>query len=309
MFNPPGRTLAEGVERARLAERLGYESVWVTQLPDARDAAVTLSAYALATERVGLGTGVLPIYTRHPALMVQMAAALDELSGGRFRLGIGVSHQVTVEAMWGLRLERPLQAMREYVEIVRSGLRDRRANVEGQQFTARWSYSGPARPDLPILISALNPKMLELAGEIADGVVLWMCSPAYVRDAVVPRVQAGLERAGRDPHGFEIVAAVPACLTSDPVAGRDAFRPTVTRYAGLPFYRRMLDASGFREQLERGEVSDEMVDELAGIGGPEAVQGVVRRYREAGCTLPAVGPFSGHPAAAGFEATLEAAAA
>jgi alkanesulfonate monooxygenase SsuD/methylene tetrahydromethanopterin reductase-like flavin-dependent oxidoreductase (luciferase family) len=93
------RTLDESVLRAKEAERLGYESVWVTQLPDARDAAVLLAAYAAATQWVRLGTGVLPIYTRHPSAMAQMAASLDELSAGRFILGIGVSHKVTVEGM------------------------------------------------------------------------------------------------------------------------------------------------------------------------------------------------------------------
>src|SRR5216684_5917285 len=106
-FIDVGRSLEDGVGRARLAESLGLDSVWVTQLPGARDAAVVLSAYAGATERIGLGTGVLPIYTRHPTAMAQMAATLDELSHGRFILGIGVSHKVTVESMWGLRLEHP----------------------------------------------------------------------------------------------------------------------------------------------------------------------------------------------------------
>src|SRR2546427_10642541 len=106
------RTLDESVLRAKEAERLGYESVWVTQLPDARDAAVLLAAYAEATQSVRLGTGVLPIYTRHPSAMAQMAASLDELSAGRFILGIGVRHKVTGQAMWGLKLQDPGDAVR-----------------------------------------------------------------------------------------------------------------------------------------------------------------------------------------------------
>src|SRR5579872_2574784 len=105
--SPAVKTLDRSAARAKLAEQLGYESVWVTQLPYDRDASVVLAAYAGATERVKLGTGVLPIYPRHPTAMVQMAATIDELSGGRFILGMGVSHKVTVESMWGLRLERP----------------------------------------------------------------------------------------------------------------------------------------------------------------------------------------------------------
>ena len=298
----------ESVARAKAAERLGYESVWTTQLPDARDAALVLAAYAMNTTRVKLGTGVLPLYTRHPTAMAQMAATLDELSGGRFILGLGISHKVTVEAMWGLRLEEPVVAMREYLTLVRASLQEGQAHQDGKYFSAHWSYSAPRRADLPIMISALSPRMLELAGELTDGVVLWMCSPDYVRDQVVPRVKAGREKAGKSLQGFEIVSPVSVCLTTDRAAGLDAFRQTVTRYASLPYYRKMMDASGFREELDAGRVSDEMVDQLAGVGDQEQVRAAIRRYREAGVTLPGAGPFSGHKGAAGFEATLEAAA-
>jgi F420-dependent oxidoreductase-like protein len=308
-MNPAVRSLDESVSRAKEAERLGYESVWVTQLPDARDAALVLAAYAAATQWVRLGTGVLPIYTRHPTAMAQMAATLDELSGGRFILGVGVSHKVTVESMWGLKLEHPVEATREYVSILRSSLRDGAASEDGQMFSSHWSYSAPRRAELPIMISALAPRMLELAGEIADGVVLWMCSPGYIRDAVVPHVSAGRKKAGKTMEGFEVVAAVPVCVTTDRAAGLDVFRRTVERYASLPFYRRALDAGGFAEQLEKDTISDEMLDELGGIGDEARVRDAIERYRAAGTTLPCVGPFGGHPAAAGYATTLEAAAA
>lgn len=304
--NPAVRTLDESVMRAKIAERLGFTSVWVTQLPDARDAALVLAAYANATERVRFGTGVLPIYARHPTAMAQMAATLDELSGGRFILGIGVSHKVTVESMWGLHLDHPVDSMREYLTIVRSSLVEGGSSFEGRRFTARWAYSGPRRPELQIMISALSPRMLELAGELADGVVLWMCAPAYISDQVVPRVIAGRARVGKSLEGFEIVAAVPVCLTTDRAAGMDVFRRTVERYANLPYYRKVLDAAGFADELARGEVSETMIDQLAGIGNEEQVSAAVRSYEEAGVTLPSVGPFGGHPGARGFEATLEA---
>jgi F420-dependent oxidoreductase-like protein len=307
-FNPAVKSLDESVARAVAAEKLGYESVWVSQLPDARDAALVLAAYARATQRVGLGTGVLPIYTRHPTAMVQMAATLDELSGGRFILGIGISHKVTVESMWGMSLDSPVDAMREYLEIVRTSLRDGGCAIEGKHFSARWGYSAPRRADLPVMISALNPRMLELAGEQADGVVLWMCSPTYIRDHVVPAVRAGREKAGKSLDGFEIVAPVPVCLTSDRAAALAVFRQTVERYANLPFYRKMMDTSGYKDQLGEGVISEEMMDELAGIGDEHQVRDAIRRYREAGATLPAAGPFGGHKGGAGFEATLEAAA-
>ncbi len=307
-FNPAVKTLDESIARLKAAERLGFESVWTTQLPDARDAALVLAAYAAATQRVGLATGVLPIYTRHPTAMAQMAATLDELSGGRFILGIGISHKVTVESMWGLRLDSPVDAMREYLEILRASLRDGAAAVDGKHFSARWAYSAPRRAELTIMISALNPRMLELAGERADGVVLWMCSPAYIRDHVIPGVTAGRQKAGKSMEDFEIVAAVPVCLTSDRAAAQAVFRQTVERYANLPYYRKMMDASGFKSELDAGAVSEGMIDELAGIGDESQVCEAIRRYREAGVTLPGAGPFGGHKGAAGFEATLEAVA-
>jgi len=302
-----GRTLDESAARAKVAERLGFDSVWVSQLPYARDSTLVLAAYANATQRVSLGTGVLPIYTRHPTAMVQMAATLDEMSGGRFILGLGVSHKVTVETMWGLHLEHPVDAMREYLDIVRTSLRDGGCAIDGKYFSAHWAYSGPRRAELPVMVSALNPRMLELAGEQADGAVLWMCSPAYVRDHVVPAVAAGRHKVGKTMDGFEIVAAVPVCLTGDRPGAQAVFRQTVDRYANLPYYRKMMDASGFSSQLARGEVSEEMIDELAGIGDEHQVRDVIRRYREAGVTLPGAGPFGGHKGAAGFEATLKAA--
>lgn len=308
VFNPAVRTLHESVLRAEMAERMGFRSVWTTQMPDARDASLVLAAYANATQRVTLGTGVLPIYTRHPTAMAQMAATLDELSGGRFILGIGISHKVTVESMWGLRIDKPVDAMRDYLTIVRTSLRDGSCSFEGTHFTARWSHSAPRRPDLPIMISALNPRMLDLAGEMADGVVLYMCTPTYVRDHIIPAIAAGRRKVGKTMEGFEIVAAVPVCLTSDRAAGQNVFRQTVARYANLPYYRKMMDASGLKSELEAGEVSEATLDLLAGIGDEEQVRSAVRRYQEAGVTLPGIGPFGGHEGAKGFEATLEAVA-
>lgn len=290
-FSPAVRTLEESVNRARIVEQYGYESLWTTQLPTARDASLVLAAYASATQDVKLGTGVLPIYTRQPTAMVQMAATLDELSGGRFILGLGVSHRVTVEGMWGLRLESPVEAMREYLTIVRTSLRDGACSFDGKYFTARWSYLGPRREDMPVMISALHQRMLELAGELADGVVLYMCAPGYIKEHVIPHLRTGRERAGKSMDGFEVVAAVDACATSDRGAALETYQKTLDRYAALPFYRKAMEAGEFNP------------DVLAAIGRAEQVRDAIERYRDAGVTLPGVGPFAGR-----FEETIAAAA-
>lgn len=301
-----GRSLPSSIQRARLAEGFGYDSIWSSQLPPARDTSLVLAAYATATSRIGLGTAVLPIYLRHPTAMAQMALTLDEFSGGRFRLGIGVSHKVTVEGMWGLRLEHPVEAMREYLTIVRSLVTESSVSFQGEHFTARTAYTAPRRPELPIHISALSPRMLELAGELADGVSLWMCAPGYIRDEVVPRVRAGREKAGKPLDGFEVMAAVPVSLTADRAAGLEGFRQTAARYASLPYYRKALDKS-FADMSD--SPSDHILDELAGIGDEKAVRATIDRYREAGVTLPIVGHHGGHEGAARFEETLEVLAA
>jgi alkanesulfonate monooxygenase SsuD/methylene tetrahydromethanopterin reductase-like flavin-dependent oxidoreductase (luciferase family) len=246
---------------------------------------------------------VLPIYTRHPTAMAQMALTLDEISGGRFRLGMGVSHQVTVEGMWGLKLVHPVEAMREYLGIVRSLVSTGSISQDGEQFTARSAYIAPRREDLPILISALNPRMLELAGELADGVSLWMCAPDYIRAVVVPTLRKGREKAGKSMDGFEVEAAVPVCLTTDRAAGLEAFRAVVARYGSLPFYRRALDRT-FPDMTDTP--NDGILDALAGIGDADHLRSTIQRYRDAGTTLPVIGPFGGHDGAAGFEATVEA---
>jgi alkanesulfonate monooxygenase SsuD/methylene tetrahydromethanopterin reductase-like flavin-dependent oxidoreductase (luciferase family) len=314
-FISPGRSLEGGVERARLFERLGFDSVYTTQIA-ARDAFTVLAAFASATERVRLGTGVAPIFARTPVAMAQVAATLDELSGGRMVLGLGVSHQVTVENWFGAKIAKPVTQMREYAGSVRAILRGE-APPEGEFFTTRFQFMGyEARPDLPIYIAALSSNMLRLAGEIGDGVMLWLCAPDYIRDTVIPAVREGRERAGKSLEGFDIVAAVPAGLTDDREGALGAMRGELVTYCSLPFYRRMLEASGFADEIaafdegiaagdvERAKagLSERMLNSLAGIGDGDAVRAAVERYRDAGATSPCVGGIS----STDFDAALEA---
>jgi F420-dependent oxidoreductase-like protein len=283
--------LSEAVQQAKLAEELGYESIWVSQLANAEDAPTIATAYACATERVGIGVALVVIYARHPTSTVQMATTVDTLSNGRFRLGLGVGHELTVNWMWGLEPGPPTAAMREYVTIVRQTIREGEANVEGSSFTARWKFGSPRRADLPILIAAMGPRMLELAGELGDGVLLWMAPPRYIRECVMPHVRRGREKAGLGMEGFEIQAGLYVSLTSSPDQGRDYVRRMLSVYSRLPPYRRMLDAGGFAQDLAEKRIRDATVDELCGIGTEEDVRRAIERYREAGCTLPVIAPI------------------
>ena len=310
-FISTGRSVSLAVERVRLAESLGYEAVYMTQLAG-RDALTVATAYALATERLGVGTGVVPIYTRTPATMAQTAATIDDLSGGRFRLGLGVSHRPVVEAWHGQSIDRPVAEMREYVGIVRAILRGEDP-PDGEKWTSAFRLMGlDPRPELPIQVAALSPGMLRLAGEIADGVVLWLCNPAYIRDVVVPETQRGRARAGREGEPFEVIAAVPSALTDDVAGAWETMRRDLVPYFSLPFYRAMIERSGFGDDVaafdagggDPAAISEEFLRALTAVGDEEDVRASVERYREAGATAPCVGPIP----RTDFEATLRAAA-
>jgi F420-dependent oxidoreductase-like protein len=306
----PGAELGPAVELARAAERLGYDSIWVTH-GLGRDSFLVLAAYGAATSRIGLGNGVVPIYPRHPVAMAQAALTLNEITAHRFRLGIGVSHAVSMEEMLGLRVVKPLTAMREYVAVLRGALGDG-SDFTGRHYRARWAMAVPRRPPAPpIYLAALSTKMLELAGEIADGVILWLCPPAYVKTVAVPAIERGRRRANRTLAGFEIVSAVPLAITDDRGAALTAFRSELARYASLPFYRAMLEAAGLRAEVAAfdrdGTVTVAMAETLGGLGSPEAAREYVDAYRRAGVTLPAIRPIT-FPEAPWYHRTLEEAA-
>jgi alkanesulfonate monooxygenase SsuD/methylene tetrahydromethanopterin reductase-like flavin-dependent oxidoreductase (luciferase family) len=291
----PGQDLTAAVELARRAEALGYDSVWVTH-GLGRDSFLVLAAYAAATTRVGLGNGVVPIYPRHPVAMAQAALTLAEMTRGRFVLGVGVSHRETMEGMLGLPLRAPLATMREYVGVLRGALGEG-ADFAGEHYRARWSLALPRRPAPPrVYLGALSRRMLELAGELADGAILWLCAPAYVRDVAVPALTRGRARAGLTLDGFEIVAAVPLAVTDDPAVARRAFGGELTRYLALPFYRAMLEASGLGDGVRAfdrdGAVPDTLVEALGGVGDAARARAYVAAYRAAGVTLPAIRPIT-----------------
>ncbi len=307
-FISTGRSPEEAIERVKLAESLGYESVYVTHIAG-RESLTVITAYALATSRIRVGTGVVPIYTRTPATMAQTAATIDELSGGRVTLGLGVSHRPVIEGV-----ARADDRSARYVSIVRAILRGEDPPA-GEKWRTGFHLAGlDPRPSLPVYIAALSPAMLRLAGEIADGVLLWLCIPSYVRDVVIPEVTAGRERAGLALEGFDVAPAVPAALVEDHEDAYRTMRRDLIPYFGLPFYRAMIERTGFGADIEafdaaggdpeamQAAISDEFIEQLTAVGDREAVPAGVERYRSAGATSPCIGPI----AKSDFEATLRA---
>jgi F420-dependent oxidoreductase-like protein len=315
-FISTGRSLSDAVQRVKLAESLGYEAVYLTHVAG-RESLTVLSVYAQATERIRLGTGVVPIYTRTPATMAQTAATLNEISGGRMTLGLGVSHRPVVEGWHGQTIDKPVAEMREYASIVRAILRGEDP-PQGEKWKTGFHLAGiETAPSLPIYIAALSPAMLRLAGEIADGVILWLCNPRYIAEVVIPEVRKGREKAGLSMEGFDVVAAVPGAMTDDPSAAWQAMRKDLIPYFGLPFYRAMIERTGFDQDIQaydaaagdldamQAAISDSFLAELTAVGDANGVRAGLARYRDAGASSPCIGPIP----KTDFEATLRAGAA
>lgn len=314
-FVSVGRSLDSAYARVEMAEALGYESVYVTHIAG-HDGLTILTAYACRTERVLLGTGVVPIYTRTPAAMAQTAASVSAVSGGRLVLGLGVSHRPVVEGWHGQTIDKPVAEMTEYVSKVRAILAGEQPEPGGKWPTGFALLPGLRVPDVRIYMAGLSPAMLRACGEVGDGVVLWLCNPNYIRDVVVPEVTKGRERAGKPLDGFDIVAAVPSAVVDDPAQAYAVMRRDLLPYFSLPFYRAMIERSGFGEDIERFDaalgdpdamgaaISDAFLETLTAVGDDAAVRAGIRRYQEAGTTSPCVGPIP----KTDFEATLRAAA-
>jgi alkanesulfonate monooxygenase SsuD/methylene tetrahydromethanopterin reductase-like flavin-dependent oxidoreductase (luciferase family) len=323
-FVSTGRSLEQAIARVQRAEELGYEAAYVTHIAN-RESLTVVTAYAMSTSRIRVGTGVVPIYTRTPATMGQTAWTIDDLSQGRLNLGLGVSHRPVVEGWHGQTIDRPVAEMREYVAIVRAILRGEAPPTAAPDAPAvKWrtgfQLAGlDPRPDVPIYVAGLSPGMLRLAGEIADGAILWLCTPPYIRDVVIPAVREGRERAGKSLEGFDVVAAVPAAAVEDPAQAHASLRRELIPYFGLPFYRAMLERSGFADEIAAFDaaagagdgdamqqaISERFLDTLAAVGDAGAVRAGVTRYADAGATSPCIGPIS----KTDFDATLTAAAA
>ena len=254
----------------------------------------------------------MPIYSRTPVATAQIAATLDEFSGGRAVIGLGVSHRPVVEGWYGQKIDKPVAEMREYVGRPSARSSAARTRPPRRALDDRLPLHGlraAARP------ADLHRRALPLDAaprrRIADGVMLWLCNADYIRDVVVPEVPSGRERAGKPLEGFDIVAAVPcgASPTTPPRSASACARSSIP-YFSLPFYRAMLERSGYEADIaafdEKGPegIGDDFIGDLAGIGEPGDIRATIEAYFAAGATSPCVGGIGG----ADFDGTLDAAA-
>ena len=304
--NDPNLPPQDFVELATQAEQQGFEVVWVSEGSGGRDSLTQLAAIACATRRLKLATGILPIFGRTPMVTAMSANGLAFISGGRFMLGLGVGHQPTVEDGHGVAFERPMARMRETLGIVRGLLQGEAITQSGRVFKLKNATLG-VKPQhrIPIYVATLGPQMLELAGELADGVLLNWTAARHVQ-AAVHHVRIGAERAGRDPAAIDIAGYVRVAVADDLKAARADLSRQVVSYASNVFYRNFFQESGFAAEMaeveramQRGDlpaaagaISPAMQDEVAIVGNARHCQEELERRRSLGLQLPVVAPYT-----------------
>ena len=247
-------TLDQVIEAARRAEADGFDSFWIAQI-FGLDALTALAVVGREVDRIELGTAVVPTFPRHPMMLAGQALTVQSAIGDRLALGIGLSHQIVIEDLWGYSYAKPVRHMREYLEALLPLLRGESVAVTGEDITCIGSLdiAGAAAPD--VIVAALGAQMLKLAGSTGCGTITWCTGERALLDHVVPRITAAAEAAGHPAP--RIVAGLPVCVTADPDAARTLVAEQLAVYGGLPSYRAMLDLEGAAGPADVAIVGDE----------------------------------------------------
>ncbi len=269
------------VDRICRADADGFPTVWTHQA-FGPDPFVAMAVAARDAPRIEVGTALVPAVLRHPQALAAEALTAQAALAGRLTLGIGMSHPHVVEGRLGMSYERPAQFMREYLEALLPLLRGEPADVRGERLTMVGGIDvGDVKPP-PVLIGALAPLMLTLAGRLADGTITGATGPRGLADHVVPSITKAAADAGRPPP--RIVAAVVACITDDPDAARRRIEATSKPYAAMPAFKTMLDREGVSSQVDIGIIGDEA-----------SARAKAQRFIDAGATDLAVRESTGTP--------------
>lgn len=261
---------------ARKAADDGFAAFWLPQIFGV-DALTTLALVGHDVGRIELGTAVVPTYPRHPVVLAQQALTTQAAVGGRLALGIGLSHQLVIEGMYGYSFERPVRHLREYLEVLMSLTRGDAASFDGETVRAHVGLDVKGATPFPVLVAALGPKMLKLAGRVADGTVTWMTGPATIESHIVPTITKAAAQHGRPAP--RVGVGLPVCVTADVDAARVRAARTFEIYGTLPSYRAMLDREGAQGPADVAVVGDEadvrrQVEHLAAIGATDFVANV-----------------------------------
>src|SRR6266568_1575953 len=254
---------------AKLAEQ-GVATAWCSQI-FGPDALTSLAVVGREVPGIELGTAVVPTYPRHPMVLAAQALTTQAISGGRLTLGIGLSHQLVIEGMFGHSFEKPVRHMREYLSILMPLIHEGTVSFRGETLSANGSLNIAGATPFPVLIAALGPQMLELAGAVADGTVTWMTGPGTLASHTVPAITKAAEQAGRPPP--RVCVGLPVCVTDDPDGARERAARAFAVYDSLPSYKAMLDREGATGPAD-----------VAIVGDKATVAGAVRRLADVGTT-------------------------
>ena len=265
---PP--SLMGQVQWAEDAEQQGFDSFWLPQVFGA-DVLTVIALAGQRTDRIELGVAVVPTFPRHPVVLAQQALTAQTATGGRFTLGIGVSHQSTIEDWLGLSYDKPARHIREYLSVLRPLLNEEGVDFHGREFRVNGALQVPDAMPCPVLVAALGPVMLGIAGELADGTITWMAGVKTVESHIVPRIRAAAAGAGRpEPR---VCVGVPVAVTDNPDAARERAARLLHSYGLLPSYRRMLDMEGVQGPAD-----------VAVVGNEADVEQQLRSFADAGAT-------------------------
>lgn len=264
------QTLEQQIQQVVDEEKDGFETAWFSQIMGGD----TLTIIALAgqrTSKIAFGTAVIPTYPRHPFTMAQQALTVQAATNGRLTLGIGPSHGIVIENMWGMSYEKPARHMREYLSVLLPLLNERKVAFNGETYRVNGAIGTKVETAPSVIISALAPMMLKIAGAMTGGTVLWMTGPKTIETHVVPGITAAAKEAGRPAP--RIVASFPICVTEDVAGAREICAKFFAIYGQLPNYRRMLDKEGAAGPAD-----------VAIVGNEAQVEQQIRAIASAGAT-------------------------
>jgi F420-dependent oxidoreductase-like protein len=261
-------TIGEQIAQVQRAEESGFDAVWVANIFGV-DAITFLALAGRETSKIELATGVVPTYPRHPTAIAQQALTAAAASNNRFTLGIGLSHKVVIENMLGLDYSKPVRHMREYLSVLMPLLAGEVTRFQGEEYRVGVQIAVPGAERPPVLVAALGPQMLKLAGKMADGTVTWMGGPKYLEQTAIPAMRAAAAEAGRPAP--RIAGGFPVAVTDDAAGARATAAKSFAMYGTLPSYRAVLDVEGAADPSNVAIVGNEkevesQVRALAAIG-------------------------------------------
>lgn len=274
-------TLDQLVAEATDVEAQGFHSFWVSQI-FGHDALTVLAVIGREVPRIELGTGVVPTYPRHPMMLAQQALTVNAAAGGRLALGIGLSHQIVVENMWGMSYAKPVRHLREYLSVLMPMVEGQPVSFDGEEFQVHAGVSAPGTTRPGVFVAALGEQMLRVTAALADGTVTWCTGPETLRTHIVPTLTAAAEAAGRPTP--RIISALPVCVTGDRPSALARAAALFQMYGFLPSYRAMLDKEGAAGP-----------EDIAIVGNAAEVGDRIRALADVGITDFTAAEFGGNP--------------